>query len=153
MSDNKTIAQGSSSPNFVAATLEVSESAVDVNYAINALRCDTQELTGITGTGAQTTVSRLRTGASHFAIRVVGEGAAPTAWEVSLEGSLDGTNFSKILVHSGVDVTVNGQVVPAAANGEIRWSTVPTVVRAWRANVVSRTLGSATAITIQIVAK
>jgi hypothetical protein len=36
---------------------------------------------------------------SNFSIQCKGTGAAPTTWDIRLEGSLDGTNFSEILRH------------------------------------------------------
>lgn len=37
---------------------------------------------------------------SAFSIQVKGTAATPTTWDVRLEGSLDGTNFSQILQHT-----------------------------------------------------
>ena len=76
----------------------------------------------------------------HFAIQVVGTGAAATAWSVVLEGSLNNVNFSTIMTHT--EVTGNGAVLWSGA-------TIYPVLH-FRSRVVSLTLGPATNIVASI---
>lgn len=50
-----------------------------------------------------TTVDRSTAPVSKFALQVVGTGDVPIAWDVRLEGSLDGTNWVEILRHTSSD--------------------------------------------------
>ncbi len=77
-----------------------------------------------------------------FSILVVGTGAAPTAWEVVLEGSNNGVNFTTILTHKN-DLHINGETRYTGANH------YPSLY--YRSRCVSVTLGSATDIVAIIV--
>ena len=52
--------------------------------------------------------------AKHFTIQVKGTDAIATAWDVRLEGSLDGVNFTQILQHT--NVTGDGVMLYSGAN-------------------------------------
>ena len=81
--------------------------------------------------------------AELFGIQVKGTGAAPTTWNVVLEGSLDGTNFSTILTHT--NVTGDGAVV---------WSgSLFSPSLFFRSRVSALNLGSATDIVVTIIGK
>ena len=75
-----------------------------------------------------------------FAIQVTGTGATATAWNVVIEGSLNGTNYTTILSHT--EATGNGQILFSSAN------LYPCVYT--RSRVVSLTLGPATNIVVYI---
>lgn len=53
---------------------------------------------GAAGNG--TTVVATSTPYKAFSVQVKGTGAAPTSWDVRLEGSLDNSNFTAILTHT-----------------------------------------------------
>lgn len=78
---------------------------------------------------------------SRFALQVSGTGAAPTAWSVVLEASLDNVNFSTILTHASLD---------GDANGATKWQALPAAVKYFRSRDVSITLGPATNIVVNI---
>ena len=80
--------------------------------------------------------------AAKWSIDVVGNGGTPIVWTVNLEGSLDGTSFSKILQHTdligpGSPVYSTGSLYPA---------------RYARSRVLLLTLGGASSITASILA-
>lgn len=79
-------------------------------------------------------------GFSAFAIGVKGTGAAATAWNVVIEGSIDGTNYSTIATHVNT-VHTDGQVLWVGANRPCLY---------FRSRCVSVTLGSATNIVATI---
>lgn len=62
-----------------------------------------------TGTGNGTTVTVTTAPLSSFGIQVKGTGASATTWDIRLEGSLDGVNFSQILAHT--NTTGDGAVL------------------------------------------
>lgn len=66
-----------------------------------------------TGTTNGVTVDCTAVPLDTYAIQVKGTGAAPTTWDVRLEGSLDGTNFSQILQHT--NSTGDGAVLYSGA--------------------------------------
>ncbi len=77
---------------------------------------------------------------NRFALQVKGTGAAPTSWEVVIEGSLNGAQFTTIATHkSGVD-----------ADGAMRWQGQPASSKYFRSRVVEVTLGAATDIVVNI---
>ena len=80
-------------------------------------------------------------GASLFAIQVTGVGAAATAWDVDLDATLDGTNYTTIDTHATGD-----------GNGVILWTTTPTIAQNLRVILNSVTLGSATAVEVRVLA-
>lgn len=59
------------------------------------------------GSGAAIPVN----GRTNFAIQVVGVGGTPTSWDVRLEGTVDGANWTELMLH----VTVDG-------NGTLKFS-------------------------------
>lgn len=81
-------------------------------------------------------------GLAAFAIQVKGTGAAATAWNVVIEGSLDGTNYSTIATH----------VNTAHTDGQVLWVGASRPCLYFRSRCVSVTLGSATNIVATIVA-
>lgn len=82
---------------------------------------------------------------SH-ALQVKGAGAAPTAWDVVLEGSLDGTSWTTICEHSSANAQGDGTYV--TNNGVNHQAAWPMPALYVRVRVVSVTLGSATALNI-----
>lgn len=92
--------------------------------------------TGVVATGVQAVRLHAAAGKllSKHAIQLKGVGAAPSSWSVTLEGSLDDTNWTVLATHSSTD----GSTVVV----------VDKPVLHVRVNVGSLTLGSATAITV-----
>lgn len=74
----------------------------------------------------------------YWSIQVKGTGAAPTSWDVRLEGSNDGVNFTQILQQNATD-------------GAVVFSTTPAVCAFCRIRVAALTLGSATNIVVTAV--
>lgn len=75
----------------------------------------------------------------YFAVQIKGTGAAPTAWAVAIEGSLDGTNFTEIAEHNSVSET----------DGEVLWAGANIASSAYfRTRVKSLTLGAASDIVV-----
>lgn len=74
-----------------------------------------------------------------YALCVKGVGAAASSWSVTIDGSLDNANWTAIVTH-------------ASADGSIVWDATGKPVTFVRANVGSLTLGSATALSVSIVA-
>lgn len=100
-----------------------------------ATRSDT-----FTATGNGTTVNQTTAPLSIFSVEVKGTGAAATTWDVRLEGSLDGTNFTQILQHT--NVTGDGTQM---MSGSLR---SPSLY--FRSRVAALALGSATNIVVTI---
>lgn len=74
-----------------------------------------------------------------YGIQVKGTGGAASSWSVTLEGSLDNTNWTVLITH-------------AATDGSTVWETTGKPCTFMRANVGSLTLGgSATAIHTEII--
>lgn len=77
---------------------------------------------------------------SSFAVQVKGTGAAATLWTAVLEGTLDMVNYTTILTHT-----------QAIGDGVVLFlGALPSPVLAYRARVVSLTLGTATNIVVTI---
>ena len=93
--------------------------------------------------GNGTTVDTSMFGASGFSIQVKGTGAAATAWNVVLEGSINNSNFTTILTNT--DVTGDGVVLFSGAQNY--------PCRFFRSRVVSITLGSATDVVVRILGR
>jgi hypothetical protein len=73
-----------------------------------------------------------------FALQVKGSGAAPTSWDVRLEGSLDGVNFTQIIQHTQVD-----------GDGVVKWGgSDPHPSLFWRVRVAALSLGPAADIVV-----
>lgn len=72
-------------------------------------RTDTFTAAGQVGVTVDTAINV----AELFAMQVKGTGGAATTWDIRLEGSLNGTNFSTILAHT--NVTGDGAVVWSGA--------------------------------------
>lgn len=119
-----------------ASALKVDGSAVTqpVTTAFTA-RADT-----FTGTASGTTVNASTAPPKSFAIQVKGTGAAPTSWDVRLEGSLDNTNFTAVLTHT--NTTGDGVVLYSGA------ALSPNMY--YRSRVAAVTLGSASNIVVTI---
>jgi len=75
---------------------------------------------------------------TRFGLQVKGTTATPTAWNVVLEGSLDGTNYQTILEHS------NAGEFGANADGAVVYQQSAGPFLYFRSRCVSITLGSAT---------
>lgn len=104
-----------------------------------ATRADT-----FTASGNGTSVDVSGRPCSQFALQVKGGTGAPTAWDVVLEGSLNGTNYTTILRHGNANpngANADGAVVYAAAAPFLHF----------RARCVSVTPGPATNIVATIV--
>jgi len=87
-----------------------------------------------------TTIDVSNSPTQSFTIQVKGTGAAATAWDVRLEGSLDGTNFSQIIQHTD-----------AVGDGVLKSTgTTFSPVLYFRSRCASITLGSATDIVVTI---
>lgn len=130
---------GTITANAGTGTLAVSMAAVPTGGVALAdtfkTRSDTYTVTGngvtITVTSAPLTV---------FSVQVKGTGAVPTSWDVRLEGSLDGTNFSQILAHT-----------TATGDGAVLWSgSVLSPSLYIRSRAAGLVLGSATNIVTTI---
>jgi hypothetical protein len=90
--------------------------------------------------GSGNTVNKSTAPIARFGLQIKGTGAAATAWDVVLEGSLDGINFSTILEHTSL-----------VGDGQIMWSgPLDSPCLYFRSRVVSLTLGSATNIVATI---
>lgn len=81
----------------------------------------------------------------RFALQVKGTGAAATAWNVVLEGSLNNAQFTTILEHSNAGEFRN------AADGETVYIETGAPWLYFRSRLVSITLGSATNVVATIV--
>lgn len=81
----------------------------------------------------------------RFALQVKGTGAAASAWNVVLEGSLNNTQFTTILEHSNAGEFRN------AADGETVYFDTAVPWLYFRSRLVSITLGSATNVVATIV--
>lgn len=93
-----------------------------------------------TGTGNGTTVTATSAPISVFAIQVKCTGVAATSWDVRLEGSLDGVNFTQILAHTNV-----------TGDGVVLWlGAVTSPCLYFRSRCVGLVLGAATNIVATI---
>ena len=93
-----------------------------------------------TATGNGATVDKSAAPVKKFGLQVKGTGAAPTSWDVKLEGSLDGTNFSEVLDHA-----------TGIGDGAIMWSGVlDSPCLYFRSRVAALSLGTATDIVVTI---
>lgn len=81
---------------------------------------------------------------SKFSLQVKGTGAAATAWNVLLEGSLDGTNYTTILQHSSANP------LGANADGSTVWTEAGPFFYFRSRSAATLTLGSATNIVATI---
>lgn len=81
----------------------------------------------------------------RFALQVKGTGAAATAWNVVLEGSLNNSQFTTLLEHSNAGEFRN------AADGETVYFDTAVPWLYFRSRLVSITLGSATNVVATIV--
>lgn len=96
-------------PNMVDAAL--SGFALETTQTAQMSRADTFKTRSDTFTGTANGVAVNITTAplSTFSIQVKGTGAGATTWDIRLEGSLDGVNFSQILQHT--NTTGDGAVL------------------------------------------
>jgi len=78
-----------------------------------------------------------------WALQVTGVAAAASAWEIDLEGSLDGVEYNEILKHT----TIIG-------DGINIWSgTTLFLAKFYRVNVIALTLAPATGMTVSVIGK
>jgi hypothetical protein len=96
-----------------------------------------QKYPTLTGTGAQAGIA-LPGPCSQFGVQLKGNGAAPTSWTLTLEGSLDGANWSTLITHNAND-------------GSTQWTTGKPCLFV-RANLSALSLGSATSVDVNFVA-
>ena len=97
-------------------------------------------LTRFTGTANGATVDATADPVTQFTVQVVGTGAGASVWDVRLEGSLDGTNFTTILSHTN-----------ATGDKVVLWSGLTLYPsRYFRSRVAGLTLGGATNIVVTI---
>lgn len=92
-----------------------------------------------TGTANGTTVDISTRPLKSYSVQVKGTGAAATTWDVRLEGSLDGTNFSQILQHTNT-----------TGDGATLWATTLAPCLYFRSRCTGLVLGSATNIIVTI---
>lgn len=107
---------------------------IEVVANLYQTRTDTYTVAG-NGVTVDASASPLK----YYSIQVKGTGAAATAWDVVLEASLDGVNFSQVLQHDTAD-----------GDGVVLWATTPAPALYFRSRCVSLTLGSATNIIVTI---
>lgn len=84
----------------------------------------------------------------RFALQVKGTGAAATAWNIILEGSLDGTNYTTILQHA---TSGNNPPFGAKADGETATADAGPFLYFRSRSAATLTLGSATNVVATIV--
>ena len=78
-----------------------------------------------------------------WALQVTGLTAAASAWEIDLEGSLDGVEYNEILKHT----TIIG-------DGINIWSgTTLFLAKFYRVNVIALTLAPSTGMTVSVIGK
>lgn len=99
--------------------------------------------TSITTPGTSSIVDVSGSPMVTWTIQVSGVPVAATLWEVILEGSVDGTNFSEILKHT----TLTGD------KQNLFSGTTLFLANYYRINVTLLTLGAATSITVSVVGK
>ncbi len=117
----------------------VSGGKVKVSGSIGASFYTRQDT--FTATGPGETVDASLQPVSNFAMQIKGTGALATAYHITLEGSLDGTNFIPILDADSANV----------GDGGIEWSgdsTSPALY--FRSRVLSMNLGSATNLVVTV---
>ena len=102
-----------------------------------------QGTVGASGAVVLSTANVVQHPAKHFALQVKGVGAAATSWDVRLDGSLDGVNFTTIVWNGTPDG--DGTVKGATWT----WSAPMPYIRT---RIVALTLGSATGLTVNAVA-
>jgi hypothetical protein len=86
-----------------------------------------------TATANGTTVDATANPVKYFSIQVKGTGAAPTTWDIRLEVSLDGTNFTTIITHATAD-----------GDGIVKALASPFPARYFRSRCAGIALGGAT---------
>lgn len=92
-----------------------------------------------TAAGNGTTASGF-TFTTWYAIQVVGTGAAATSWDVKLEASIDGVNFTTVITHTQVDL-----------DGTVKWSGANHFPAPFfRSRCAAVVLGGATDITVYV---
>jgi hypothetical protein len=82
---------------------------------------------------------------SKFSLQIKGTGAAATAWNILLEGSLDGTNYTQILQHSSANP------LGADTDGATVWTIAGPFLYFRSRSAATFTLGSATNVVATIV--
>jgi len=103
----------------------------------------TQSFSAITIPGSSAVIDVSDAPMTTWTLQVIGEGGSPTLWEVLLEGSTDGINFSEILKHD----TLTGDGVNVFSG------TTLFLASYYRVNVTALTLGPATGITANVIGR
>jgi len=99
--------------------------------------CVKKSYAGLTTTGVQPAIAA-PTLFNSFAIQLKGASAAPTSWTLTLEGSLDGLNWTTIATHN-------------AADGSTVWA-IDKPSAFIRANLSALSLGSAVSVKVDLAA-
>lgn len=92
----------------------------------------------VTGSGTAINLSTASIPVKAFAVQVKGTGGAATLWNVSLEGSLDGTNYQELINHATAD-----------GDGVVKWTSDKPILHL-RSRCSALTLGGATNIVVTI---
>lgn len=126
----------------VAVPVSLAGGALEVTQAAHMTRADTFKTRSDTFTvaGSGTTIDASASPMSAYAIQVKGTGAPASAWDVRLEGSLNGVNFTQILAHTN-----------ATGDGVVLWTgSLEAPALYFRSRVESVTLGGASNIVVTI---
>lgn len=129
-------------PPLTAGKLPVDNSAVTqpVSGSVSVLTPNSSRTDTFTGAASGISISALTSPFSSFAVQVKGTGGVASVWDIRLEGSLDGTNFSQIVQHT--NTTGDGAVVWTGS------SKMPAFY--FRSRCASITLGLATNVIVTI---
>jgi len=101
------------------------------------------DFTGVVTTGPTDTIDVSGSPMVTWTLQVKGDPVAATLWEVVLEGSVDGINFSDILKHT----TLTGDGINLFSG------TTLFLAKYYRVNVTTLTLGGASNIVASVVGK
>lgn len=92
----------------------------------------------VTGNGTAINLSTASIPVKTFAVQVKGTGGAATLWNVSLEGSLNGTDYQELINHATAD-----------GDGVVKWTSDKPILHL-RSRCSALTLGGATNIVVTI---
>lgn len=115
------------------ATTRGQRQAVNINGGASANLMYSTRSDTYTVAANGTTVTVLTNPLKYFSIQCKGTGAAATAWNIVVEGSLDNVNFSTIATHATADL-----------DGTVKAFTTPFPVLYFRSRCTAITLGGAT---------
>lgn len=146
----RTVDRSGSGPKTQVVQLDVggggaSESLVSSTNPIPMVPSFSTRSDTYTTTANGTQVNAATKPCTKFSLQVKGTGAAPTAWNIILEGSLDGTNYTQILQHS------NANPLGADTDGATVWTDAGPFLYFRSRSAATLTLGSATNVVATIV--